>query len=99
MTIGTQEIPKWKCQYDYGTQEIPKWKCQYDYGTQEIPKWKCQYDYGTQEIQKWKCQYDYWDSGDPKMEVSLKVGCSLYAVVKQPTIPLINLGRKWTLKR
>ena len=38
MTIGTLEIPKWKCQYDYGTQEIPKWKCQYDYRDSGDPK-------------------------------------------------------------
>ena len=31
------------------------------------------------------------------MEVSLKVGCLPYAVGKQPSIPLINLGRKRTL--
>ena len=29
------------------------------------------------------------------MEVSLKVGCLTYAFRKQPSIPLINLGRKW----
>ena len=33
----------------------------------------------------------------PKMKVSLKVGCLPYAVGKQPSIPSINLGRKWTL--
>ena len=31
------------------------------------------------------------------MEVSLKVGCLPYAVGKQPSIPMINRGRKWTL--
>ena len=28
--------------------------------------------------------------------MSLKVGCLPYAVGKQPSKPLINLGRKWT---
>ena len=32
-----------------------------------------------------------------KSRVSLKVGCLPYAVEKQPSIPLINLGKKWTL--
>ena len=29
---------------------------------------------------------------------TLKVGCLPHAVGKQPSIPLINLGRKWLLK-
>ena len=33
-----------------------------------------------------------------EMEVSLKVGCLLYAVGNQPSISLIDLGRKWMLK-
>ena len=32
------------------------------------------------------------------MEVSLKVGCLTYAFRKPPSIPLINLGRKWDIK-
>ena len=35
---------------------------------------------------------------DLKIEVWLKVGCLLYAVGKQPFIPLINHGRKWMLR-
>ena len=35
-------------------------------------------------------------SRNGKMEVSLQVGCLPYAVGKQPSIPLINLGRKKT---
>ena len=31
-----------------------------------------------------------------KMEVLLKVGCLPYVAEKQPSILLINLGRKWT---
>ena len=34
-----------------------------------------------------------------KSQVSLKVGCLPYAVGKQRSIPLINFGRKWTLKK
>ena len=34
---------------------------------------------------------------NPEMEVSLKVGCLPYAVGKQPSIALNNLGSKWTL--
>ena len=30
------------------------------------------------------------------MEASLKVACLPYAVGKQPFIPMINRGRKWT---
>ena len=33
-----------------------------------------------------------------KMEVSRKDDCLPYAVGKQPSIPSINLGRKWTLR-
>ena len=32
------------------------------------------------------------------MEVSLKVGCLPYATGKQPSISVITIGRKWTLK-
>ena len=32
-----------------------------------------------------------------KSWVSIKAGCLPYAFGKQPSIPLINLGRKWTL--
>ena len=31
------------------------------------------------------------------LEMPLKIGCLPYAGEKQPSIPLINLGRKWTL--
>ena len=37
-------------------------------------------------------------TGDPKMEVSLEVGCLPYAVGKHPSIPVIICGRKWTLR-
>ena len=45
------------------------------------------------DFSKWKRHYDL--TGGPKM--LLKVDCLPNAVGKQPSIPLIYLGRKWTL--
>ena len=45
------------------------------------------------DFSKWKRHYDW--TGGPKMW--LTVDCLPNAVGKQPSIPLIYLGRKWTL--